>query len=100
MTWRWSSRSRAATATAAPSRRWVVGATRQQLRAAASQPTITDLGFFFDWLIVDVVPRERRVWEPLNWQLCDPARRTTIVSGGRGDRAGSSCVFRARARTT
>jgi 2-polyprenyl-6-methoxyphenol hydroxylase-like FAD-dependent oxidoreductase len=48
--------------------------------------TITDLGFFFDWLIVDLVPHDARVWEPLNWQLCDPARPTTIVSGGPGRR--------------
>jgi len=47
---------------------------------------VTDLGFFFDWLIVDVLPHERRVWEPTNWQLCDPARPTTLVSGGPGRR--------------
>ena len=47
---------------------------------------VTDLGFFFDWLIVDIRPRQQRAWEPLNWQLCDPARPTTIVSGGPGRR--------------
>jgi flavoprotein hydroxylase len=47
---------------------------------------VTDLGFFFDWLIVDVVPREPRVWDPINGQLCDPARPTTVVSGGPGRR--------------
>jgi len=47
---------------------------------------VTDLGFFFDWLIVDVRPHEKRVWDPLNWQLCDPARPTTLVSGGPGRR--------------
>jgi flavoprotein hydroxylase len=47
---------------------------------------VTDLGFFFDWLIVDVIPHEQRVWEPLNWQLCDPVRPTTVVSGGPGRR--------------
>jgi 2-polyprenyl-6-methoxyphenol hydroxylase-like FAD-dependent oxidoreductase len=46
----------------------------------------SDLGFRFDWLVVDVVPDERRDWDPLNWQLCDPARPTTIVSGGPGRR--------------
>jgi 2-polyprenyl-6-methoxyphenol hydroxylase-like FAD-dependent oxidoreductase len=46
----------------------------------------TDLGFFFDWLIVDVVPHEARVWDPINGQLCDPARPTTVVSGGPGRR--------------
>jgi len=48
--------------------------------------TVTDLGFFFDWLIVDVLPREPRTWQPLNLQICDPARPTTLVSGGRGRR--------------
>ena len=45
-----------------------------------------DLGFAFDWLVVDVIPHEARVWSPLNWQLCDPARPTTLVSGGPGRR--------------
>jgi 2-polyprenyl-6-methoxyphenol hydroxylase-like FAD-dependent oxidoreductase len=45
-----------------------------------------DLGFAFDWLVVDVIPHESRVWSPLNWQLCDPARPTTLVSGGPGRR--------------
>lgn len=48
--------------------------------------TVTDLGFFFDWLIVDVVPRHPKRWSPLNIQVCDPARPTTLVSGGRGRR--------------
>jgi flavoprotein hydroxylase len=48
--------------------------------------TITDLGFFFDWLIVDILPHEPKVWAPLNVQICDPARPTTLVSGGRGRR--------------
>ncbi len=47
---------------------------------------VTDLGFFFDWLIVDVVPHEPRVWDPINEQICDPARPTTVVSGGPGRR--------------
>ncbi len=67
--------------------RYVVGCdgansfVREQLGA-----TVTDLGFAFDWLVVDVIPNEPRVWEPLNWQLCDPARPTTLVSGGPGRR--------------
>jgi flavoprotein hydroxylase len=45
-----------------------------------------DLGFHFDWLVLDLVPSDPR-WEgPLNWQLCDPARPTTLVSGGPGRR--------------
>ncbi len=48
--------------------------------------TVTDLGFFYDWLIVDVLPHEPKVWRPLNIQICDPARPTTLVSGGPGRR--------------
>jgi len=48
--------------------------------------TVTDLGFFFDWLIVDVLPHRPVVWRPLNVQVCDPARPTTLVSGGPGRR--------------
>src|SRR5205809_1445027 len=65
--------------------RWIVGCdgansfVRRHLGSA-----VTDLGFFFDWLIVDVVPRERRVWTSINWQLCYPRRPTTVVSAGPG----------------
>jgi 2-polyprenyl-6-methoxyphenol hydroxylase-like FAD-dependent oxidoreductase len=45
-----------------------------------------DLGFHFDWLIVDAIPLDDREWRPMNWQLCDPRRPTTIVSGGPGRR--------------
>jgi len=45
-----------------------------------------DLGFAFDWLVVDVVPHTERVWQPKTWQLCDPRRPTTIVPGGPGRR--------------
>jgi flavoprotein hydroxylase len=67
--------------------RWVVGCdgansfVRRHLES-----TVTNLGFFFDWLIVDVMPRERRGWDPINGQICDPARPTTMVSGGPGRR--------------
>jgi flavoprotein hydroxylase len=50
------------------------------------QATVTDLGFFFDWLIVDIRPDAPHVWKPLNVQICDPARPTTLVSGGPGRR--------------
>jgi flavoprotein hydroxylase len=46
----------------------------------------SDLGFAFDWLVVDLVPAEQRRWDPMNFQLCDPARPTTLVSGGPGRR--------------
>ncbi|MBC8741111.1 bifunctional 3-(3-hydroxy-phenyl)propionate/3-hydroxycinnamic acid hydroxylase [Paraburkholderia sp. UCT31] len=45
-----------------------------------------DLGFAFDWLVVDVKPLAPREWMPKTWQLCDPARPTTIVPGGPGRR--------------
>ncbi|WP_433678300.1 bifunctional 3-(3-hydroxy-phenyl)propionate/3-hydroxycinnamic acid hydroxylase [Nocardia sp. CA-119907] len=67
--------------------RWVIGADGANSLVRRHMPTeTTDLGFFFDWLIVDTVPHEQREWFPMNWQLCDPARPTTIVSGGPGRR--------------
>lgn len=47
---------------------------------------VVDLGFFFDWLIVDLIPGEPMVFDPPAWQLCDPRRPTTIVPGGPGRR--------------
>lgn len=47
---------------------------------------VTDLGFFYDWFIVDVVLLEPREFHPTNLQICDPARPTTAVSGGPGRR--------------
>ena len=46
----------------------------------------TDLGFAYDWLVVDVVPHEERVWKPYVAQHCDPARPTTLVGSGPGRR--------------
>lgn len=54
---------------------------REQMGAS-----LHDLGFFYDWLILDVVPNEPRVFSPYNLQICDPARPTTVVSGGPGRR--------------
>ncbi len=45
-----------------------------------------DRGFFYDWLIVDVLLDEPRVFDPVNLQICDPVRPTTAVSGGPGRR--------------
>lgn len=68
--------------------RYVIGAdgansfVRQHMRTRTE-----DLGFFFDWLICDLVPKDDEPWTgPMNWQLCDPARPTTLVSGGPGRR--------------
>ncbi len=49
-------------------------------------PPVRDLGYFYDWLVVDVVLDEPRVFDPVNLQICDPARPTTLVSGGPGRR--------------
>ena len=46
----------------------------------------TDLGFSYEWLVIDVVPREERVWHPYVVQHCDPARPTTLVNSGPGRR--------------
>ncbi|HEY2077086.1 MAG TPA: bifunctional 3-(3-hydroxy-phenyl)propionate/3-hydroxycinnamic acid hydroxylase [Streptosporangiaceae bacterium] len=55
------------------------------VRKLAGLP-VQDLGFFYDWLIVDVTLHEPRVFQPVNVQICDPARPTTVVSGGPGQR--------------
>ncbi len=47
-----------------------------------TDPPVTDLGFFYDWLICDVVLHADRVYDPMNLQVCDPLRPTTAVSGG------------------
>ncbi len=47
---------------------------------------VIDLGFFYDWLIVDVILAEPREFDPINLQICDPKRPTTAVSGGPGRR--------------
>ena len=48
---------------------------------------MTDLGFRFDWLVMDVVLHDQsRVWSPRNLQVCDPARPRTVISGGPGRR--------------
>lgn len=46
----------------------------------------TDLGFFYDWLICDVVTNEERTWYPTNLQICDPIRPTSVLCGGPGRR--------------
>jgi 2-polyprenyl-6-methoxyphenol hydroxylase-like FAD-dependent oxidoreductase len=51
-----------------------------------AQLEFTDLGFFYDWLIVDVILDQPRRYDPINLQVCDPLRPTTLVSGGPGRR--------------
>ena len=45
-----------------------------------------DLDFSHDWLLCDVVLNEPRDFVPINTQICDPARPTTVVGGGPGRR--------------
>ncbi|MFC8454820.1 bifunctional 3-(3-hydroxy-phenyl)propionate/3-hydroxycinnamic acid hydroxylase [Kitasatospora sp. NPDC057223] len=67
--------------------RYVIGADgANSFVRSRMHSTVTDLGFFYDWLIVDTIPAEQETWSPMNWQLCDPARPTTLVSGGPGRR--------------
>jgi flavoprotein hydroxylase len=69
------------------SARYVVGCdgANSTVRTRAELP-VTDLGYFYDWLIVDVVLHQPREFNPINLQICDPARPTTVVSGGPGRR--------------
>ncbi|MDT3445801.1 bifunctional 3-(3-hydroxy-phenyl)propionate/3-hydroxycinnamic acid hydroxylase [Pseudofrankia sp. BMG5.37] len=67
--------------------RYVVGCdgANSVVRSLAGLP-VTDLGFFYDWLILDMVPHQPMTFDPPAWQLCDPTRPTTIVPGGPGRR--------------
>jgi 2-polyprenyl-6-methoxyphenol hydroxylase-like FAD-dependent oxidoreductase len=68
--------------------RYVVGAdgSRSIVREWIGGST-TDLGYFHDWLVVDLVMKtDAIVFDPPAWQLCDPARPTTLVPGGPGRR--------------
>jgi 2-polyprenyl-6-methoxyphenol hydroxylase-like FAD-dependent oxidoreductase len=63
--------------------RYVIGAdgARSRVRDLLGIDHI-DLGFAYDWLVVDVVPHEERVWSPYVIQHCNPARPTTLVGSG------------------
>lgn len=68
--------------------RYVIGAdgARSTVRDLLGITPI-DLGFAYDWLVVDVVPHDTaRVWSPYVIQYCDPARPTTLVGSGPGRR--------------
>jgi flavoprotein hydroxylase len=58
----------------------------EQHRARPHRHRRDDLGSSYDWLIVDVVLDEPPGLDPINVQICDPARPTTVVSGGPGRR--------------
>ncbi|WP_267618504.1 bifunctional 3-(3-hydroxy-phenyl)propionate/3-hydroxycinnamic acid hydroxylase MhpA [Gordonia bronchialis] len=70
--------------------RYVVGADgANSFVRDALDLTYTDHGFFFDWLILDMIPHgdfDQLDLGPTHWQLCDPERPTTIVPGGPGRR--------------
>ena len=67
--------------------RYVIGAdgARSKVRDSLGI-TQSDLGFSYDWLVIDVVPNNERVWHPYVVQHCDPARPTTLVNSGPGRR--------------
>ncbi|WP_219414236.1 bifunctional 3-(3-hydroxy-phenyl)propionate/3-hydroxycinnamic acid hydroxylase MhpA [Pseudonocardia nigra] len=67
--------------------RYVVGAdgANSFVRSVIGTP-LHDLGYFYDWLVVDVVLHGQHTFNPPAWQLCDPARPTTLVPGGPGRR--------------
>jgi len=70
--------------------RWLVGADgANSLVRSALGVSLEDLGFRADWLVVDVAPKDRDslpLDDNLMLQVCDPARPTTVVSGGPGRR--------------
>jgi 2-polyprenyl-6-methoxyphenol hydroxylase-like FAD-dependent oxidoreductase len=55
------------------------------VRTAMDIP-VHDLGFRYDWLVVDVLPNPGQEWAPGAFQHLDPARPTTVVPGGPGRR--------------
>ncbi|WP_293883251.1 bifunctional 3-(3-hydroxy-phenyl)propionate/3-hydroxycinnamic acid hydroxylase [Sphingomonas sp.] len=64
--------------------RYVIGAdgARSKVRDLLGIKPI-DLGFAYDWLVVDVVPHDKqRVWSPYVVQYLDPRRPTTLVGSG------------------
>lgn len=48
--------------------------------------TMTDLGYFHDWLVVDLLPKVSVEVNPPALQICDPQRPTTLVPAGPGRR--------------
>lgn len=46
----------------------------------------TDLNFYYDWVVVDLKPKEMPTYKYAHYQICDPTRPTTVVPGGPGRR--------------
>jgi 2-polyprenyl-6-methoxyphenol hydroxylase-like FAD-dependent oxidoreductase len=63
--------------------RYVIGADgANSLVRSRMDVTTTDLGFEYDWLIVDMIPHEPLDLDARAWQWCRPERPTTIIPGG------------------
>lgn len=45
-----------------------------------------DLNFYYDWIVVDMTPDVMPKYWTAHYQICDPARPTTVVPGGPGRR--------------
>lgn len=43
---------------------------------------LVDLNFYYDWIVVDTTPAEMPTYLTKHYQICDPARPTTVVPGG------------------
>ena len=56
---------------------------------------VTDLGFFFDWLILDMIPNEPMTFDPPAWQLCDPKRPHAAPIGGAPTPTGADRILQA-----
>lgn len=67
--------------------RYLVGAdgANSFIRQAADLP-ITDLGFHYDWLIIDIRPNAPMEFESSILQICDPERPVTLMPAGPGRR--------------
>lgn len=67
--------------------RYVIGAdgANSKVRDWIGTP-MTDLGYFHDWLVVDLIPMTPLQISPPASQFCDPDRPTTVVPGGPGRR--------------
>jgi 2-polyprenyl-6-methoxyphenol hydroxylase-like FAD-dependent oxidoreductase len=70
--------------------RWLIGADgANSITRGAIGAALVDLNFKADWLVVDVLPKDGAALpldDDLMLQVCDPARPTSVVSGGPGRR--------------
>ena len=67
--------------------RYVIGADGANSFVRSQIDTdLEDLGFCYDWLILDLLMKKHREWKPMSLQVCDPKRPITAVPGGPGRR--------------